>query len=59
MKILLRVMGVIFVVMGLVWVGQGLNLVPGTFMSGQTFWAVLGGIQVVLGVGLLLVVRKV
>jgi hypothetical protein len=36
-----------------VWLGQGLNLISGSSMSGSTFWAVLGGVCVVLGLGLL------
>jgi hypothetical protein len=27
---------------GVVWVGQGLGLLPGSFMSGDRFWALLG-----------------
>lgn len=27
---------------GLVWVGQGFGLIPGSFMTGDVFWAVAG-----------------
>lgn len=27
---------------GIVWIGQGLGFIPGSFMSGQIVWAVLG-----------------
>jgi hypothetical protein len=27
---------------GLVWIGQGLNLIKGSFMTGQLQWAVVG-----------------
>jgi hypothetical protein len=27
---------------GLVWLGQGLGLIPGSFMTGSTTWAVIG-----------------
>jgi hypothetical protein len=27
---------------GLVWVGQGVGAIPGSFMTGDSFWAVAG-----------------
>ncbi len=41
--------GVVCVLIGLVWIGQGTNVLPGSFMSGQSMWAIIG--LVVLGVG--------
>jgi len=38
---------------GGVWVLQGVNVLPGSFMSGQMRWAVRGGIAVVAGIVLL------
>jgi hypothetical protein len=32
--------------MGLVFLGQGLGLIPGSFMTGDPFWAVVGAILV-------------
>ena len=29
-------------VVGVVWLGQGLGLIPGSFMTGQAGWAVAG-----------------
>jgi hypothetical protein len=43
------VIGVICLLIGLLWIGQGLNLVPGSFMSGQIQYAVLGLLLVVVG----------
>ena len=40
-------------VTGAVWLGQGLGLINGSFMSGSTFWAVVGAVCVVAGLGLL------
>jgi len=39
---------------GCVWILQGINILPGSFMTGQTKWAVYGGIVAVAGVGLLI-----
>jgi hypothetical protein len=43
------VIGVICLLIGLLWIGQGLNLVPGSFMSGQIQYALLGLLLVVVG----------
>ena len=55
MNIALYVGGVILVLMGAIWFLQGINILPGSFMTGQIQWAVYGGIAVVVGV--LLVAR--
>jgi hypothetical protein len=54
MKIVFNVVGVLMVLMGAVWFLQGINILPGSFMTGQIRWAVYGAIAVVLGVLLLL-----
>jgi hypothetical protein len=50
MRILLNVVGVILVFFGGVWFLQGINVLPGSFMTGQIKWAVYGGIAFVAGV---------
>ena len=54
MKIALNVVGVLLVLAGSTWFLQGINVLPGSFMSGQTQWAVRGGIAALVGVGVLL-----
>lgn len=53
MKLALRVVGGILLLMGTIWFFQGINVLPGSFMSGQTRWAVNGAIAVVIGAALL------
>jgi hypothetical protein len=53
MRIALNVAGVLCLLLGCVWFLQGINILPGSFMSGQTKWAVYGGILLVVGLGLL------
>lgn len=53
MKIALNIIGVLLVVFGGVWFLQGINVLPGSFMSGQTRWAIYGGIAMIAGVILL------
>jgi len=51
----LTVLGVLLLLVGLVWVGQGLGYIKGSFMTGDMkwFWIGVGMIAagVVLGVG--------
>jgi len=54
MKIALNIVGAVLVFVGSVWVLQGINVLPGSFMSGQMQWAVRGGIAVLAGIALLL-----
>jgi len=47
------IVGIVFVAFGLLWTLQGLNVLQGSFMSGQTMWLVIGIILAVLGAWLL------
>jgi hypothetical protein len=58
MKIFLRVVGVLLVLSGLVWFLQGIDILPGSFMTGQTRWAIIGGICFVVGIGALALARR-
>ena len=49
-NLVLNVAGALAVLMGTIWVLQGVNVLPGSFMSGQIRWAVYGAIAIVLGV---------
>jgi hypothetical protein len=48
-----RILGALLGLTGIVWLGQGLNLIHGSSMTGSTFWAVVGGICIAAGVVLL------
>jgi hypothetical protein len=56
MKLLLRIVGVLAIIAGGIWILQGLNILPpGTFLShsfmmGQRVWAYYGVAVAVLGV---------
>ena len=49
MRILLSLIGLLCVLAGGIWILQGVGILPGSFMSGQTRWAVYGGITAVAG----------
>jgi hypothetical protein len=54
MRMTLNIVGALLVLSGGVWFFQGINVLPGSFMTGQIRWAVYGGLAVVAGVVLLL-----
>jgi hypothetical protein len=58
MKVALNVVGVIAVLMGGIWFLQGINVLPGSFMTGQIQWAVYGACAAVLGVILIVVANR-
>ncbi len=53
MRILMNIAGVLLLIGGCVWFLQGINILPGSFMTGQTKWAVYGAIAVIAGIVLL------
>ena len=54
MRNIWNIVGVLLILLGSVWLLQGINVLPGSFMSGQTRWAVRGGILIVGGLAALL-----
>ena len=50
MRILLTIIGVVMICIGGIFFLQGINIIPGSFMTGQMQWAVYGGIIIVGGV---------
>jgi hypothetical protein len=50
MRTTLIVAGVLLMLVGTVWFFQGINVLPGSFMTGQMQWAVYGAIAFLVGV---------
>jgi hypothetical protein len=50
--------GIVCLLIGLVWIGQGIGLLPGSFMTGQTQWAVIGLALAAVGAWLLWGLRQ-
>jgi hypothetical protein len=46
---MIRTVGGLFILVGAVWFLQGMGVLPGSFMSGSTFWALLGALLVLAG----------
>ena len=58
MRIALNAAGALALLTGCVWFLQGINILPGSFMTGQTKWAVYGGGLVVVGIGVLIAANR-
>jgi hypothetical protein len=58
MRIFLNVIAVLLILAGGVWFLQGVNILPGSFMTGQTQWAVYGGLAFAAGAGLLVFANR-
>ncbi len=54
MRIVLNIVGLLLLFCGGVWFLQGINVLPGSFMTGEAKWAVIGGVGIVLGISILL-----
>jgi cation transporter-like permease len=54
-RIALIVVGVIAIVVGGVFAGQGLNLIPGSSMTGDRKWLYIGLVILIVGVILVMV----
>jgi hypothetical protein len=49
LRYVLLIVGGLMILVGGVWLLQGLGILPGSFMTGQPFWAVMGAISLVVG----------
>jgi hypothetical protein len=58
MRILLSILGAFLILAGSVWFLQGINILPGSFMTGQIEWSVYGGIAFFAGIGLLIFANR-
>ena len=58
MKKVLNVIAVLLIVGGGGWFLLGINVLPGSFMTGQIEWAIYGGLAILVGVGWLVMNRR-
>jgi hypothetical protein len=58
MKWVLTVVGGILILMGIVWILQGINVLPGSFMTGKLQYALLGFVVDVVGIFLVLFAQR-
>lgn len=48
----IMLIGVVVAFFGLVWLMQGIDILPGSFMTGSQFWAKVGGMTLLIGVAI-------
>ena len=53
MKIVLNMIGILLILAGGTFLLQGLNILPGSYMTGDPQWAINGGVMIVAALGLL------
>ena len=58
MRLVGSIAGVLLALIGCVWFLQGINVLPGSFMTGQTKWAVYGVITLVIGLAVVWLSRR-
>jgi hypothetical protein len=57
LKILLLVIATVLALTGIVWLGQGIGLIHGSYMTGQPKWAVIGAALIAVAAGMFWFVR--
>ena len=58
MKTFLNIIAVLLILVGGGWFLQGINVLPGSFMTGQIEWAVFGGMAAIAGIVLLVFANR-
>jgi hypothetical protein len=49
MRYVQLILGGLMILLGGVWLLQGVGILPGSFMTGQVFWAVMGAVFMAVG----------
>jgi hypothetical protein len=52
------VIAVLLALAGIVWLGQGLGFIPGSFMTGNAMWAMIGAVCLVAAVAIVVPERR-
>ncbi len=53
MKTLFYITGILLILSGGIFFLQGINVLPGSYMTGDPQWAINGGVMIVVGIGFL------
>jgi hypothetical protein len=51
-KTILKIFSGLLILSGGIWILQGVNILPGSFMTGDPQWAINGVITIIIGAGL-------
>lgn len=58
MKLTISIISVLILLGGLVWFLQGINVLPGSYMTGDPQWAINGAIAMAAGAVMFVFVRR-
>ena len=58
LKTLLKILAVLLIISGGIWILQGVNILPGSFMTGDPQWAINGAVTALIGAGLFWFVNR-
>ena len=53
MKVFLNILSIVLILAGGTFFLQGINILPGSYMTGDPQWAISGGVMVLIALGLL------
>jgi len=54
MKTLLMIVSILLILAGGIFFLQGINVLPGSYMTGDPQWTINGGVMIVIALGLML-----
>ncbi|MBI5825353.1 MAG: hypothetical protein HZB18_15095 [Chloroflexi bacterium] len=52
LKRIIKILAILLILAGGIWILQGVNILPGSFMTGDPQWAINGAITALIGAGL-------
>jgi len=58
LKNILFVIAILIALPGIIWFGQGIGLIRGSFMTGEARWAIIGGIMILVAAGIFWFARR-
>ena len=56
-KLALNTVGAFLLLVGLIWMLQGTNILPGSFMTGEPLWAVAGAVVALGAISMLVAIN--
>jgi hypothetical protein len=57
-KLVATIVGALAILLGGVWIAQGLNVLPGSFMTGDLNWAIYGCVLALAGIAVIVWSRR-
>jgi len=51
-KTIIKLFAILLMLAGVIWILQGVNILPGSFMTGDPQWAINGAMTALIGAGM-------